>query len=70
LGKTIDELAGEYDGKVKVGKVNIDHHRDVSMKYSVNAIPTVMIFKGGELKKKFVGLVPKGQITEALTAVA
>lgn len=69
LGKTIDELAGEFAGKVKVGKVDIDKHKETATNYKINAIPTVMIFAGGELKKKFVGLVPKGQLQEALKEV-
>lgn len=70
LGKTIDEIAGEYAGKIKVGKVDIDKHKQAASSYNINAIPTVMIFKGGELKKKFVGLVPKGQIQDALKELA
>lgn len=69
LGKTIDELATEYQGRVKVGKVDIDRHKQAATDYKINAIPTVMIFKGGELKKKFVGLVPKGQIQDALKEI-
>ncbi len=69
LGKTIDELATEHAGKVKVGKVDIDKHKQAATDYKINAIPTVMIFKGGELKKKFVGLVPKAQIQDALKEI-
>lgn len=69
LGKTIDEIAGEYAGKVKVGKVDIDKHKQAATDYKINAIPTVMIFKGGQLKKKFVGLVNKAEIAKALTEV-
>jgi thioredoxin 1 len=69
LGKTIDELATEHAGKVKVGKVDIDKHKQAATDYKINAIPTVMIFKGGELKKKFVGLVPKGQLQDALKEI-
>jgi len=70
LGKTIDELATEHAGSVKVGKVDIDKHKQAAAEYKINAIPTVMIFKGGELKKKFVGLVPKGQLQDALKELA
>jgi thioredoxin 1 len=68
LAPTIDELAGEYAGKVKVGKVDTDSNREVSVKYGISAIPTVMLFKGGELEKKFVGLTPKDQFKAALDA--
>src|SRR5437773_199825 len=66
LGPTIDQLAGEYQGKAKVGKVDTDSNRDISMKYGISAIPTVILFKNGEVKKKFVGLVPMDQFKTAL----
>ncbi len=66
LTPTIEELAREYDGRVKVGKVNTDENRDVSMKYGVNAIPTIILFQSGKVKKKFVGLTSKGQFKAAL----
>jgi len=66
LAPTIDEIAGEYDGRVKVGKVDTDSNREVSMKWGIQSIPTVIIFKGGEVAKKFVGLTPKDKFVEAL----
>ena len=66
LGPTIDALAGEYSGKAKIGKVDTDSNRDVSFKYGISAIPTVILFKGGEVKKKFVGLTTKDQFKSAL----
>lgn len=68
LAPTIDELAEEYAGKVKVGKVDTDSNREVSVKYGISAIPTVMLFKNGELEKKFVGLTQKDQFKSALDA--
>ena len=59
LGPTIDELANDYEGRVKVGKVDTDAARDVSVKFQVSAIPTVMLFKGGEVLEKIVGLRSK-----------
>ncbi len=69
LGATIDELAADYQGKVKVGKVDTDNNRDISMKLGISAIPTVMIFKDGEMTKKFVGLTPKNQFADALNEI-
>ena len=66
LAPMIEELAGEYKGKVKVGKLDTDSNRDVSMKYGISAIPTIILFHGGQAKKKFVGLTPKGQFTPGL----
>lgn len=66
LTPTIEELAGDYDGKAKIGKVNTDNNRDISVKFGISAIPTVILFKDGEVQKKFVGLTPKEQFSEAI----
>ena len=70
LAPTIDELAGEYAGKVKVGKVDTDANRDISLKYSISAIPTVMLFHKGEVVRKFVGVTPKQDFKAELDKVA
>lgn len=59
LAPTIDELAGEYAGKIKVGKVNTDQHQSLSARFGISAIPTVILFQNGEIKQKFVGLRSK-----------
>lgn len=69
LGPTIDQIADEFQGKVKVGKVDTDSNRDISVKYQINAIPTVIIFKGGQVAKKFVGLQSKGEFAAALESL-
>src|SRR6266853_4012910 len=66
LAPTIDAVADEFAGKVKVGKVDTDANRNIAVKYSINAIPTVILFKGGEVKKKFVGLTNKDDLTRAI----
>ena len=66
LGKTIDELATEHAGKVKVGKVDTDKNQSVSVDLRITAIPTVILFHKGEVKKKFVGLTNKGDLRNAL----
>lgn len=65
LSPIIADIAKEYEGKVKVGKINIDEEQDLTMKYRVASIPTLVVFKGGEAVKRSVGAVPKSQI-EAL----
>ena len=70
LTPIIDKLAGEYNGKVKVGKVDTDSNRDVSIKYGISAIPTVILFKNGQVAQKFVGLRQEKDFREALDAVA
>ena len=63
---TVEALAVEYKGKVKVGKVDTDANRDVSIKYGITAIPTIILFQDGEVIKKFVGLTSKDQFEAAL----
>lgn len=66
LAPIIDELATDYEGKAKVGKVDTDANREVSVRFSVSAIPTVMLFHKGEIVQKFVGLRGKKDFQTAL----
>ena len=66
LAPTIDELAAEYQGKLKVGKVDTDSNREISMKFGISAIPTLILFKDGEMIKKFVGLQQKSELKAAI----
>ena len=68
LTPTIEKLANDYVGKVKVGKVDTDSNREVSMKYGISAIPTVILFKNGQVAQKFVGLRGEKDFKEALDA--
>ncbi|MEO0514332.1 MAG: thioredoxin [Planctomycetota bacterium] len=69
LAPVIDELSQEYEGKVKVGKVDTDANRETSVKYGISAIPTIILFKGGEIHKKFVGVTPKPEFVAELDSV-
>ena len=64
----IEQLAEEYDGKALIGKVNVDHNPEVSMKYGVRSIPTILIFKDGEIVEKHVGTATKATLEQKLTA--
>lgn len=66
LAPTIDELAKEFNGRVKVGKVDTDSNRDVSMKFGISAIPTIILFKNGQIIRKFVGVTPKKEFVGEL----
>lgn len=68
VGPVIDQLAEEYDGKALVGKVNVDHNPEVSMKYGVRSIPTILIIKDGEVVDKHVGTATKATLEEKMTA--
>lgn len=70
LTPVIEQLATDYNGKAKVGKVDTDANRETAMKYGISAIPTVILFKGGEPAKKFVGLTSKDQFKKALDELA
>lgn len=68
LAPTVDAISEEYEGKVKVGKVNTDENPQIATQHQINSIPTLMIFKGGEIVERLVGAVPKEKITEKLDA--
>jgi thioredoxin 1 len=68
VGPVVDEIAGEYEGKAKVGKVNVDNNPETSVKYGIRSIPALLIFKDGEVVDQIVGAVPKAQIKKQLDA--
>jgi len=70
LAPTIDKLASSFDGTVKVGKLDIGSNQNTSVEYKITAIPTVLIFKGGEVAKKFVGMTSEGDLEDALNELA
>ena len=70
LTPTIEKLAKDYSGRVKVGKLDTDANRDVAIKYSISAIPTVILFRNGQVAQKFVGLRQERDFKEALDSVA
>ncbi|HAU38226.1 MAG TPA: thioredoxin [Phycisphaerales bacterium] len=69
LTPTIEALAGEYAGRLKVGKMDTDANRDVAMRFNITAIPTIILFKGGEMVRKFVGLQQKADLKEAIDEI-
>lgn len=70
LGPTIDKIAVQFAGKVKVGKLNVDDHQDVAIKYGVMNIPRVLIFKGSDQPKKtIVGLTSETELVKSINGV-
>ena len=63
LGPVIEEIANEYEGKIKVGKCNTDDYTDLAINNNVSGIPAVKLYKGGELVDESVGFVPKQKLT-------
>ncbi|MGB0167331.1 MAG: thioredoxin [Luteibaculum sp.] len=68
VGPVVEEIAKEYEGKAKVGKVNVDENPNISQKFGIRSIPTILYIKGGEVVDKSVGAVPKAALTEKLEA--
>lgn len=66
LGPVIEEVALDYAGRVKVGKLNVDESPEVALEYQIRSIPTMIIFKDGKEVGKIVGVVHKQDITDAL----
>ncbi len=66
IGPIIEEIAGEMGEDVKIGKVNVDNNQELAGQFGVRGIPTIMIFKGGEVAASFVGLRPKEDLVQAL----
>ncbi len=69
LSPIIDELAKEYDGKVKIGKVDTDANRAVSSKYNIMSVPTLMFIKDGKVVDTAVGVIPKATLESKLNAL-
>jgi thioredoxin 1 len=68
MSPVLDELASEYEGKAQVGKVNVDNESDLAQKFQVMSIPTLIVFKDGEVQKRFVGVTSKTDLAESLDA--
>lgn len=68
LGPTIDAIADEYSGKIKVGKLNVDENNQTAFRYQVRGIPAILLFKGGKVVDQRVGAVPKSELTKMIEA--
>ena len=66
MSPIIDEIAGELGDTIKVGKVNSDENMELTQKYQIMSIPTIMVIKNGEVKKTFVGVTPKEEIVSQM----
>jgi thioredoxin 1 len=69
ISPMIEELAREYDGKVNVGKVNVDHNPEVSQTYGITSIPAILFLKGGQVVDKLVGAQPKSNFVKKIEAL-
>lgn len=69
LGPIVEEIANTYADQAKVCKINTDEARESAIEFGISAIPTTILFKGGQVEKKWVGLVSKKDLTEAIDAL-
>ena len=66
LAPTIEALAGEYNGKVTIGKLNVDENPNTAFKFQIRGIPAMLVFKGGQVVEQVVGLTPKEELKKVL----
>ena len=69
VGPVVEELANDYEGKVVIGKVNVDNNTELSAKYGIRNIPTILFIKDGEVVDKSVGASPKNVLEEKIEAM-
>jgi thioredoxin 1 len=67
IAPVVEEIAREYEGKLKVGKVDVDNNSQTAMTYGIRSIPTLMIFKGGKVVEQIIGALPKKSLMDKLT---
>jgi thioredoxin 1 len=69
IAPVLEEIAQEFEGKIKVGKVNVDENQATAAKYGIRGIPTLLFFKGGELVNQVVGVQPKTKLVELINKI-
>ena len=69
MSPVVDELSREYEGRLKVGKVNVDENTNVAQQYRVMSIPTILLIKNGQVVDQVVGAVPKAQLTGKIDSI-
>ena len=68
IGPVIEELSKEYQGRINVGKVNVDNNPDISVKYGITSIPAILFIKGGQVVDKQIGAVPKSVLDKKIAS--
>jgi len=64
IAPVVEEIASEYEGKLKVGKMDVDNNPEASMRFGIRSIPTLMVFKGGKVVEQIIGAVPKKNLVD------
>ena len=66
IATSVEEISASYEGRLKVGKLNVDENQQTTMKFGIRSIPTLIVFKGGQAVEQIIGAVPKGEIEKAV----
>jgi len=66
IAPIVEEISSTYEGKIKVGKMNVDENQSTTMKFGIRSIPTIIMFKGGEAVEQIIGAVPKAEIEKVV----
>lgn len=66
LAPIVEEISTDYEGKLKVGKLNVDENQQITMQFGIRSIPTLIVFKDGQALEQIIGAVPKGEIERAV----
>ena len=69
IAPVLEEIAAEYAGKAKICKIDTDEHREAAVEYAISAIPTIILFKDGQMEKKWVGMTTKKDLTAEIDAL-
>lgn len=69
IAPVVEEIAGEYEGKLKVGKLDVDNNPNTAVKYGIRSIPTLMVFNKGQVSDQMIGALPKAHIVDRLQKV-
>jgi thioredoxin 1 len=69
VAPVVEEIAGEYEGKLKVGKLDVDNNPNTAVKYGIRSIPTLMVFNKGQVSDQMIGALPKAHIVDRLEKV-
>ncbi len=69
IAQAIEEVAAEYKDRIVVGRLNVDHHPGIAARYGIRSIPSLLLFKDGQVSDQIVGAVPKAQITDMIKRI-